>query len=576
MLDIEKMITKKYPKLKNNKIIQGALSKFADSVVHQKEINSFIQKNSHLDAFGFVEAALDELDFHYKATDKAIQNIPATGRVVIVANHPLGGLDALSLIKLISNVRKDIKIVANDFLNVFTPLKPILLDINNFKKQQAKESIQKIYDALNDEEAVIIFPSGEVSRATPTGIKDKVWHKGFLKFAQRTASPILPIFVKAKNSKSFYSVSAINKKLSMLLLSHEMFKQRGKRIELFIGEIIPTNHIMPQGLKEQSVVNLHKKHLYGLAKNKSYFKTQKAIAHPEDRRAIKKELKNSQLLGATKDGKKIYLYDYNPHNTTVLNEIGRLREISFRKVGEGANKTRDLDKYDNYYKHIVLWDEEDLEIVGAYRIAECNPITTQFSRNALYTTTLFDYSENFIPYLQNSIELGRSFIQPKYWGSRALDYLWQGIGAYLKNNPQIKYMFGPVSLSESYPRVAKDMILYFYNLYFPDTKSLATAKLPYKFDMQDSYMQHFVSELQKDNYKEDFKLLKKTLNYLEFSVPTLYKQYADLCEEGGIAFCAFNIDQDFANCVDSFIVVDIAKIKEKQRKRYFGEDKNGY
>ena len=569
MIDVEKMIREKYPKLKSNRVIQKAIGKFANSIVHQEEINTFMHEHSHLGSFEFIENILEELEFSYTLSDQNIQNIPATGRVVIIANHPLGGLDALALIKAISSVRKDIRIVANDFLTQVKALKPIMIEINNFKKGQSKESITKIYDTLNSEGAIIIFPAGEVSRATTKGIKDGEWQRSFLKFATRTSSPILPVFIGGKNSKTFYSVSALNKSLATLLLSNELFKQKGKELELIIGEIIPSQHTYPASISKDKIVKLYKKHIYALKKGETYFKTQKAIAQAEDRRYIKQELKESQLLGSTKDGKKIYLYEWSQNSSSLLNEIGRLREISFRQVGEGVNKKRDIDKYDRYYKHIVLWDDEDLEIVGAYRIGVTSEIVATFVTDALYTNTLFEHTKHFNKYLSNSIELGRSFVQPKYWGSRALDYLWQGIGAYLSNNPQIKYMYGPVSLSANYPKVAKDMILFFYDTYFPAKKEIVKARIPYSIDFKDEYMKVFQSELLLNNYKEDFKTLKKALGFLALSVPTLYKQYADLCEEGGIEFCAYNIDKEFSNCVDSFILVDISKIKEKQKKRYF-------
>ena len=572
MIDVTKLIKNKYPKLKDNKIIKGAINKFADAIVHQDEINAFLRENEHLGSFEFIENALDALDFTYSLSNKDIQNIPSTGRVVIISNHPLGGLDAFALIKAVSSIRKDIKIVANDFLNAIKPLSPIIIDVNNFQSRQSKQAIEKIYDALNAEEALIIFPAGEVSRATPKGVRDTHWHKSFLKFASRTSSPILPVFIGGKNSKTFYSVSALNKPLSTILLSNEMFKQRGKEIELIIGEIIPYENISPKSIPKDKIINLYKKHLYGLKRGESYFKTQKAIALAEDRREIKKELKSSQLLGATKDGKIIYLYEWSTNNSSVLNEIGRLRELSFRQVGEGVNKQRDIDKYDRYYKHIVLWDNEDLEIVGAYRIGVTSEILQNNKCDALYTNSLFDYTKKFDKYLHNSIELGRSFVQPKYWGSRALDYLWQGIGAYLKNNPQIKYLYGPVSISQTYPKVAKDMILYFYDTYFPTKNELVTSKIPYQFDFNDEYMKIYQSELVLNDYKQDFKTLKKALGYLNLSVPTMYKQYADLCTEDGIKFCAYNIDKDFSDCVDSFIIVDVDKIKDKQRKRYFGNN----
>ena len=568
MIDVQKMISKKYPKLKNNKIVKGAISKFATSLVHQEEINSFLEKHSHLGTFEFIDEVLEHFNFNYLLNDKDIENIPSSGRVVIIANHPLGGLDALALIKLVSTVRKDIKVVANDFLEVFEPTKQILVNVNNFRARQKKEAIENIYDALEKDMALIVFPSGEVSRASTSGIQDKKWHKGFLKFAHRSNSPILPIFIGGKNSKTFYSVSAINKKLSTLLLSNEMFKQRDKSIEIRIGEIIPNENIIPKGIQQDKLVNLYKKHIYSLKSNKSFFVTQKAIAHPEDRRVIKKELKESKLLGETKDGKKIYLYDSQDKNSVVINEIGRLRELSFRKVGEGINKKRDIDKYDRYYRHIILWDDEDLEIVGAYRIAECKKVIDEQGIDALYTTTLFEYNDSLFPYLNDAIELGRSFVQPKYWGSRALDYLWYGIGAYLYNNPHIKYMYGPVSLSANYSKTAKDMLLYFYDLNFKDTENLVRSKLPYNFKSDDYLIKNLEKEFHSNDYKENFKILKQALNSIDSNIPTLYKQYSDLCEEGGIRFCAYNIDLDFSNCVDSFIIVEIAKIKESQRKRY--------
>ena len=320
MINVEKMITDKYPKLRNNKIIKGAISKFADSIVHQEEINSFLQKNSHLGSFEFIDEILEYFNFNFSVSDKDIQNIPASGRVVIIANHPLGGLDAFALIKLLSRVRKDIKVIANDFLDVFEPTKPILINVNNFKSRQKKESISAVYEALDNEMAVVIFPSGEVSRASTSGIKDKKWHKGFLKFAQRSNSPILPIFIGGKNSKTFYSVSAINKKLSTLLLSNEMFKQKDKSINILVGEIIPNENIAPKGILQNKLIELYKKQIYNLQTNKSYFLTQKAIAHPEDRRDIKKELKASQLLGSTKDGKKIQglLIGMNDNDLSVI------------------------------------------------------------------------------------------------------------------------------------------------------------------------------------------------------------------------------------------------------------------
>ena len=502
MVDVEHEIKKKFPNIDtNSSFIKKSLIKVAKKLVHEDSINGFLGANAHLKGFEFVDAVLDHFDFDYTVSSNDMQNIPTSGKVVIIANHPLGGLDALCLLKMVGMVRKDVKIVANDFLAGIEALSSLFIPIDNFKFRQSKRDIKAIYDALDNDQAIIIFPAGEVSRASAKGIKDPAWNKGFLNFALHSNAPILPVLVDGKNSKVFYTMSIINKTFSTLLLSNEMFKKQSKNLNIKVGEIIPNEHILPKGLSKKYVINLYKKHLYALKKGKkSFFVTQKAIAHPQKKEDILEELKASELIGQTADGKKIYLYDYKD-DSVVLKELGRLRELSFRKVGEGVNKKRDTDKYDIYYRHIILWDEDDLEIVGSYRIGEGKFINNNLGVKGFYSNTLFRYTKDFMPYLNDSIELGRSFVQPKYWGTRALDYLWYGIGAYLKANPQIKTMFGPVSITANFPKVAKDMLIYHYASYYQGERSLAQARLPYQYSTD----KHSLKEMfNNDDKKSDF------------------------------------------------------------------------
>ena len=569
MIDVQKEIEKKFPELiKKPNFLSKSIIKIAKKVIHENSINEFLGNNSHLKGFEFVDAVLDYFEFDYTVSSNDIQNIPSSGKVVIIANHPLGALDALSLLKLVSTVRSDVKIIANDFLSGIESLKPLLVPIDNYKIRQSKKDIQAVYNTLNEDQAVIIFPAGEVSRATAKGIKDPIWNKGFLNFSLNSNAPILPIFIGGKNSKSFYTISVLNKTFSTFLLSNEMFKKKSTNINIKIGELIPNENIKPRGLNKKYLVNIYKKHLYALKKGKkSFFETQKAIAHPQKKDNIIKELKKSKLIGETSDGKKIYLYDYED-DSTVLKELGRLRELSFRKVGEGINKKRDTDKYDIYYQHIILWDENDLEIVGSYRIGNGRFINENLEIKGFYTNSLFKYHEKFHPYLEDSIELGRSFVQPKYWGTRALDYLWYGIGAYLKQNPQIKYMFGPVSISGRFPSLAKDMLIFYYSHYFQNEYELIESKMPYQYS---SHIQDLKSIFDLNDRKKDFKTLKTTLNTMGVAIPTLFKQYSDICEEGGVKFLGFNVDPNFSNCIDGFILVNVKKIKPSARKRYIGE-----
>lgn len=567
MINVQKAMVSKYPKLgAMPKPILSPLFGAIKRVIHQNDINTFLAEQEQAGPFAFVEAVLDYFQFSYKFSSNQIENIPSSGRVVIIANHPLGALDALSLIHLVKRVRSDIKVVANDVLGKIDQLKPILVGVDAFGEHISKASIKQIHQSLQNEEALIIFPSGEVSRARPNGVKDTKWHRGFLNFALKNNAPILPIHIHAKNSTLFYTISSINKQLSAILLPHEMFKKRNGSLEFTIGESIPYKSFYNNPLDEKTQIKLFKRHLYRIAKGKKpIFATQKCIAHPEDRKAIKQELQQSQLLGETSDGKKIYLYEYEK-GSIVLQEISRLREYTFRKVEEGTGKKRDKDDYDYYYKHIILWDDADLEIAGAYRIAESNFVYPHYGMEGFYTDSLFNYDADFTPYLHNSIELGRSFVQPKYWGSRALDYLWQGIGAYLYENPHIRYMFGAVTLSASLPKSAQELILYYYDKYYGSKHELLHPKN--KFVFAKSALDELEDIFDGNDAAKDFRVLKEHLSYYGATVPTLYKQYTELCEEGGISFMGYNIDTEFGDCIDSFILVEIDKIKEKKRDRY--------
>lgn len=567
MVNVERAIIskfptfKKYPKAFKNPCVYGARK-----LMFQNEINTFLKEHESTEGFDFIEAVLEYFNFTYSISNKHKLNIPASGRVVIIANHPLGALDALSLLMLVKEVREDVKVVANDVLSQIPQLHSLMIPVDNLTSSSTKEQIKKVYAALSNDEAVIIFPAGEVSRAKMTGIKDTKWQKGFLRFAKKTNSPILPVYIQGKNSPFFYTASSLNKKLSTLLLVREMFKQRSKEVNFKIGELIPYASIYRLGLPMKVQVELLKKHLYKISRGKKgLFATQTSIAHPENRQTIKKELKDATLLGETVDKKKIFLYEHK-EGSSVMKEIGRLREYTFRKVEEGTGTKRDTDAYDKYYQHIILWDDDALEIVGSYRIANSNAIYQKYGYKGFYSHTLFRFQESMEPFLQNSIELGRSFVQPRYWGSRALDYLWQGIGAYLAKNPNIQYMFGPVSLSDMYPKLAKNLILEFYSTYFPAKQSLVCPRDA--FFMSRLEQQEAMEAFSGDDYMQDFKILKEQLSHMGLNIPTLYKQYADLCQSDGIWFVAFNVDKDFADCVDSFIMVDVTKIKDNKRKRY--------
>lgn len=570
MIDVDTLVEDLYPDVrkKDNPVFKATLG-LLKKLLHQDEINEFIETNRHLEGLEFVDAVLDHFDFSFRVSSRDRLNIPSEGRVIIVANHPLGSLDSLALLKMVSDIRSDVRIVTTTVLDHVEPLKSLFLSIDNLSKKASHlTNMRRIVSALESEQAVIMFPTGGVSRIRANGVRDGKWKTGFLRLARKTESPILPVHISAKNSAMYYGLSSLFKPLGVVLLANEMFKKHDTEISFRIGKPVPWESIQSLGLPRAKVAKRMRKQVYCLGKKKkqALFKTIENVVHPAKSKLIRNELKESKLIGSTQDGKHIYLFDYQS-NSAVMREIGRLRELSFRAVREGTGNALDIDSYDRYYRHLILWDEDELEIVGAYRIGEAQNIIDSQGVEGLYTHTLFKFDKEFEGYLDNAIELGRSFIQPRYWGKRSLDYLWFGIGAYLQQHPEIKYMYGPVSLSASYPAKAREHIADFYGELFGCKQRLVRSRIPYEFKRSDLFSEFRQVEAESD-YKKAYGILKDKLDELGVRVPTLYKQYTELCHPGGCRFLDFNVDPDFSDVIDAMILVSIDQVKDKKRQRY--------
>ncbi len=572
---VDKVVKENLPKIEKKPWLAKTTKTMLRYLLNEKECNDIAMQHAHLTGIDFVEKVLESFNFNYSVPSTEIANIPHDSRVVIFANHPIGSLDALAMIKLISEVRSDIKVVANDLLMALDPLHNILLPVNNMTGSTPKQNLTAIHDHLKSEGAVLIFPSGEVSRLRPQGVRDTHWQSGFYKMACTCNAPLLPMFADAKNSAMFYGASMIYKPLASLLLVKEMFKQSQKTMPIRIGKLIPTEAFKNNDFPLKVKIKLLKNHLYRVAKDRTgLFSTQSPIAHPESRADLQHALKQCEQLGETSDGKLIYLYQHND-SSSIMREIGRLREIAFRAVGEGTGQRRDTDKYDPHYLHLILWDKNDLEIVGAYRFAEVTRIHQSVGHNALYSQTLFNYSDEFTPYFEQGLELGRSFVQPKYWGRRSLEYLWFGIGAFLRKNPQYRYLFGPVSLSNALPSQAKSLLVHFYQAHFSSKITLASSKNPFTISniiSTDFDKRYQFFDDKKETYKTNFKILKQSLSELGVTVPTLFKQYSELCEPDGVTFLDFGVDADFNDCIDGLVLVDLEMLLPKKKSKYITQD----
>jgi len=571
MFDIRKAFYKNFTKFveKSPKFITESAIKIMQKVFHEKEFQEIHEKNHYLKGLDFVDSMLEHLNITYTIKPNELKNIPATGRLLIVANHITGASDAFSLVQLVGQVRenKKVRLLVNGMLMSVNQASDIIIGVDNISGAITKKSLQEINNALENEEVVIIFPSGIVNRLGLNGIKDTPWKASFLKIAKRTSTPILPIKIDSRNSILFYLISIILPKYSGFMLPHEfVIAGEMKPLHFNIGKVIPVLSFSDNNISTKSYLNMFYEHLYSLGKGqKEVLKTEITIIQANNKIILKNEVKNSKFLGNTIDGKQIILTDA-AQAPFLMKELGRVREISFRAIGGGTGTASDNDLYDNYYKHLILWDKENLEVVGAYRIGECEDIIKNKGMEGLYTYNLCDFSDHFESYISNSVELGRSFVQPKYWGSRALDNLWQGIGAYLANNQNIKYTYGTVTINADTPKKAVAALVYFYSHHFSCHTNMMTAKTPYIISKIDKVeLEALFKNL---SYKDGFVILKKYLKNLGTTVPTLFKQYAELYDEGAVRFFDFSVNESLLGVVEGFIIADNSRMKTAKRKRY--------
>lgn len=569
MISVERSFYERFPRLAEGRPRELArpVIELLRRVACEERINAFLAETKGLVGFAFVERAIELLQLRYSVANTDRENIPVEGRVVIVANHPLGALDALALIHLVGSVRRDVKVLANDLLMQFTQLKPLLLPLPVFGGGSAHGGARAAYRALENDEALIVFPAGEVSRMRAAGVRDATWSPGFVRLALKTGAPVVPVHIAAQNSPVFYGVSMLAKPLSSLLLPREMFGAARARIELQVGENVPAAALTQSTQQPQRIAQQMRTHVYRLPRRRpTVFPTSTAIAHPEPALAVRRALREAERLGETRDGKQILLLDAHADNP-ALREIGRLRELAFRRVGEGTGARRDLDRYDLHYRHIVLWDEQALTIAGAYRLGEAGPILRERGPAGLYSASLFDYAPAANDFLDGAVELGRSFVQPAYWGSRSLDYLWQGIGAYLRCRP-VRHLIGPVSLSAALPLAAREWIVHYHRHYFGDPERLAVARNPFVVSAQ--VEAEALAAWSGRTQAEALAHLRARLDGMGAQLPVLYKQYADVCEPDGVRFLAFGVDPAFGGCVDGLVRLDLTRLRPAKRSRYLG------
>ncbi len=568
MLSIEQSLVERLPWLAQYPRLRRPMAGMLGRLADEDGFNRVLDRVGTAEGFDFVDRVLGVLGTSHHVNPGDLENIPSEGPLLVVANHPLGMQDAVAMLQVIGSVRRDVRILGNDWLAMVPQLGKLLLPVDVFGKGAASR-LRGIYRALENGEALIVFPAGEVSRVRAGGVRDGRWSDGFARLSLRSKAPVLPVHVSARNSAMFYGLSMLARPLSTAMLPREAVAPGKRRIGFSIGALVCAEELgQRSGGSPAQAAKLMRRHVYRVGQHRGLvFGGQAPLALPEPVEQVAAELARCEKLADLGDGKQAWLFKGTP-DSAVMREIGRLRELTFRKVGEGTNARRDLDAYDQHYEHLVLWDPQALRIVGSYRFGHGGRLIAERGMASLYTSSLFNYSPALESRLAQGLELGRSFIAPAYWRSRALDQLWQGIGLYLQRHPELRYLFGPVSMSVNLPREAREWIAAAHQHYF-GAPGLAAARQP--FVVSPEVVQGVRAALEGLDAAAGLGKLKHHLDALGVSMPVLYRQYVDLVEPAGVQFLDFGEDPDFSGCVDGLVMLDLANLKPAKRARYLGK-----
>ena len=549
-------------------------------ILRISKLNKIYDKHKNKTDLDFLNAILNEVQIQFDIPENDLKRIPKEGAFITISNHPLGGIDGILLLKLLLEKRPDYKIIANFLLHRIEPLKPYVMPVNPFEdRKDAKSSIAGIKNALLHLRAgnpLGIFPAGEVSTYKDDKLLvDKPWEMSAVKLIHKAKVPVIPIYFHAKNSKLFYLLSRLSGTLRTAKLPSELLSQGRREIKVRIGNPILVEDQATYKNTEDFYQFIRKK-TYMLANSfeNYYSKTglnlkkvqlpKKIIDAIDTSKLVAevKALKNTKSNLLTSKHYEVYLAETSKI-PNLLQEIGRLREITFREVGEGTNKKIDLDKYDKFYKHLFLWNAEKQQLIGAYRMGFGAEIYKNHGVDGFYINTLFRIEPELFGMMKNSIEMGRAFVRKEYQlKPMPLFLLWRGIIHVTLRFPKYKFLLGGVSISNQFSDFSKSLMIEFMksNYYDPYVAQYIRPKKEYKVKLKDAD-KDFVF----DAVKSDMKKFDKIIDEIEpgtLRIPVLLKKYI----KQNCKLVAFNVDPKFNNAIDGLIYVRIADLPESTVK----------
>lgn len=548
-------------------------------------------RDAHSD---FFVRLLASLDIRYECTPGDLKRIPADGAVIIVANHPMGLADGVIMGALLESIRPDIRFMANSVLMAVPQLRNYVIPVdpfggataNRFNRQGLRQSIEW----LRGGGLLVVFPAGEVAAMRlPGGVQESEWNENVTRLIQRMNVPAVPVFIHGGNSPAFHAAGLLNPRLRTIMLPAELLNKAGSRIRVSVGSGIPaermaritdlrsaTDYLRARtymlGTRDKPApqANAFRQRLFPLA---AFRPAAAPIADETSAAIVENEIRTlPEARTLLNHNEYTVCFASAQQIPQALLEIGRLREITFRKAGEGTGHLRDLDRFDQHYDHLLLWNRVRRELVGAYRIAKTDLVIDRMGTRGLYTSTLFHLDRDFYQGVQFGLELGRSFVRPEYQkGYLPLLLLWKGLGHYVAAFPKYRFLFGPVSISKEYCSPSRELMVGFLRLRYGVHPMNGSVRPRKRFRSRRSAgcdPRNFSSLL---SDLDELSAVVADLESDQKGIPIPLQHYLQL----GGKILEFSVDRKFANVLDGLMLVDLANAARRQLDRYMGKENAG-
>lgn len=547
----------------------------------------YAQLPGGLGAREFAEAALVKLGVRYSLHAPEWTRLPSTGPLLVAANHPYGGIDGLAAIAALLDRRPDLKVIATQSLAGLEPLRSVLIPVDNFGHSASRGgNIVALRQALRHVKAggaLLLFPAGAVSHLDLAHrcVADPPWNRTATALLAAAGAPVAPLYVHGSNGAGFQLAGLLHPALRTALLPREVTNKRGTCLDLRLGEPIAAERLAALG-DPGRVERLLRVRLYSLAAPRAALLAGSAGAAPTSAitieplaPAVPREELEFELRALGETGRLAVLGPLEVYCAPgraiprLLTEIGRLREETFRAVGEGTGKALDLDRYDRWYDHLIAWDTRRGCVVGAYRAARIDELRRKYGRAAIYLSTLFEFREPFFRLLGPAIELGRSFVRAEYQRSfTSLLALWRGIGEYVSRHPRHARLIGPVSVSADYDEASRALLVRYlrWHHFDPLLAALVRPRLPFREARSLAMLGREASSVHEvDDLAE---LITAGDDPRRRGAPVLLRQYLKL----GGRVVGFNIDPDFGHSLDCLTVVDLTRTPDEVLGKYMSTE----